>query len=160
MQKKAEISYFTIQKFFVPALVFYPTFVTSKVEHIWVVNMKSEQTSRLKKWGKKLVRGVKNFWFGKYGISAFVCTKNYQKIFKTREYSWKWNLIILKVKNWKIEKFEKFENFPKISDFLLDFVQTSRGSIFASFWDFSLIFGANESWDHPPKNEKVFYPPH
>ena len=85
VQKKAEISYFTIQKFLPPSLVFYPTFVTSKVEHIWVVNMKSEQTSRLKKWGKKLVRGVKNFWIFSISISAFICTKNYQKIFKTRE---------------------------------------------------------------------------
>ena len=47
--------------------------------------MKSEQTSRLKKWGKKLVRGVKNFWIFSISISAFICTKNYQKIFKTRE---------------------------------------------------------------------------
>ena len=45
------------KSFLPPSLVFYPTFVTSKVEHIWAVNMKSEQTSRLKKWGKKLVRG-------------------------------------------------------------------------------------------------------
>ena len=85
MKKKVEISYFTIQKFLPPSLVFYPTFVISKVEHIWVVNMKSEQTSRLKKWGKKLVRGVKNFWIFSISISAFICTKNYQKIFKTRE---------------------------------------------------------------------------
>ena len=47
--------------------------------------MKSDQTSRLKKWGKKLVRGVKNFWIFSISISAFICTKNYQKIFKTRE---------------------------------------------------------------------------
>ena len=72
-------------KVFYPLTSFYPTFVTSKVEHIWVVNMKSEQTSRLKKWGKKLVRGVKNFWIFSISISAFICTKNYQKIFKTRE---------------------------------------------------------------------------
>ena len=85
VQKKAEISYFTIQKFFTPSLVFYPTFVTSKVEHIWVVNMKSEQTSRLEKWGKKLVRGVKNFWFRKFTVSASFCTKNQQKTLELPE---------------------------------------------------------------------------
>ena len=84
---KRKLRYHTLwfKSFLPPSLVFYPTFVTSKVEHIWAVNMKSEQTSRLKKWGKKLVRGVKNFWIFSISISAFICTKNYQKIFKTRE---------------------------------------------------------------------------
>ena len=31
------------------------------------------------------MRGVKNFWIFSISISAFICTKNYQKIFKTRE---------------------------------------------------------------------------
>ena len=77
MQKKAEISYFTIQKFFTPLTNFYPTFVTSKVEHIWVVNMKSEQTSRLKRWGTKTSEGGKNFWIFSSSIAAFICTKNH-----------------------------------------------------------------------------------
>ena len=54
-------------KVFTPLTNLLPHFLTSKdskVEHIWVVNMKSEQTSRLKKRGKKkLVRGWKTFGF-------------------------------------------------------------------------------------------------
>ena len=34
--------------------------------------------------GKKLVSGVKNFRFVKYGFSAFFCTKNHVKSFKTQ----------------------------------------------------------------------------
>ena len=45
----------------------------------------------------------------------------------------------------KLEKIEKFENFPKIADFLPDFVKTSRQAIFASFEYLLPIFGANES---------------
>ena len=41
--------------------------------------------------GKKLINKVKNFWFVKCSFSAFFCTKNYVKSFKTHEnmFSWK-----------------------------------------------------------------------
>ena len=70
-KRKVRMSTSWIKSFLPPSLVFYPTFVTSKVEHISVVNMKSEQTSRLKKWCKKLVRGVKNFWIFSSKIFVF-----------------------------------------------------------------------------------------
>ena len=47
------------------------------------------------KGGKKTSEWVKNFWFLKYGFSAFICTKNYQKIFKTRRDSLFGNLVTL-----------------------------------------------------------------
>jgi len=45
--------------------------------------------------------------------------------------------------------------FPGFSQF---FVNRPNWAILTSFEDFLLIFGANESWDHPPKNEKLFTP--
>ena len=79
VQKKAENSYFINQKFFTPWFETYIYHMTSYFPAFAVDCI----TSTLKKWGKKLVRGVKNFWFLKYELSAFFCTKNHVKIFKT-----------------------------------------------------------------------------
>ena len=61
----------------------------------------------VKKGGKKLVRGVKNFCISKYEYSAFFCTKNYYHILKTREKRCKWNSTILGYE-WKCNAY--FEN--------------------------------------------------
>ena len=75
---KAEYPYFTNRKFFTPLLVFYPLiFASEGTTQNW--NFEATFSCKIvdaKKGGKKLVRGVKNFWFGKYGFSAFICTKN------------------------------------------------------------------------------------
>ena len=93
VQMKTEKQYFTNQKFFTPLTSFLPPFLHSSqaifnkfqkiayhVSYIW-----------LKLRGKKLVSGVKNFWFVKCSFSVFFCTKNHLKCFKTREnmFSWK-----------------------------------------------------------------------
>ena len=77
VQMKAEYSYFTNQKFFTPLTSFLPP-LFSLENSLW-----SDKSSNKKRVGKKLVRGVKNFWFVKYEYSAFICTKNQQKIFRT-----------------------------------------------------------------------------
>ena len=70
MQKKAENSCFTNQKLFNPLTSFFtPWFETYIYNKLHYFNVK--------KWGKKLVRGVKSFWFVKYEFSAFFCTKNH-----------------------------------------------------------------------------------
>ena len=110
-KRKLRFHTFQIKSFLPHSLVFYLTFVTSKVEHIWVVNMKSEQTSRLKKWGKKLVRGVKNFWIFSKSISVFIFKKNHSKNLKTHENKFLWNKFIFKI------FFLTFFQFFKISNF-------------------------------------------
>ena len=111
VQKKTEYPYFEMQKCFTPSLVFYPTFLFLKFAQISCSQLIYAQLSMLQKWGKKLVRGVKNFWIVKYDISAFFCTKNYVKILKTRENRF----------TWKLEKIEMFfgwkQKFEKISFF-------------------------------------------
>ena len=99
-------------KSFLPSsLVFYPTFLALKFAQISCSQLIYAQLSMLQKWGKKLVRGVKNFWIVKYDISAFFCTKNHVKILKTRENRF----------TWKLEKIEMFfgwkQKFEKISFF-------------------------------------------
>ena len=85
------------KSFLPPSLVFYPTFLALKFAQISRSKLICTQLLMLKKWGKKLVRGVKNFRIIKYDISAFFCTKNHVKILKTRA-----NRFTLKLK--KIEK--------------------------------------------------------
>ena len=75
---KLKIHIFNIKSFLPPSLVFYPFFFHMKCRQKQEKSkfQKSTQRSMLKNWGKKLVRGVKNFWFWKYESSAFFCTKN------------------------------------------------------------------------------------
>ena len=65
-----------------PSLVFYPNFLTSKVGYIWVLNVKSEQTSRLKKWGKKLARGWNTFEFFRAWFQLSFAQKTIEKSLK------------------------------------------------------------------------------
>ena len=112
MQTKAEIKLEKIQKFFTPSLVFYPTFLALKFGQISLSKLIFNDIPTLKKWGKKLVRGVKNFCIIKYKHSTFICTKNQKKIFKIRKNILKWNLMTIKKKIWKFLKiFWKFSNF-------------------------------------------------
>ena len=97
------------KSFLPPSLVFYPTFFTLKFTQISCSKFIFIEILTLKKWGKKLVRGVKNFWIKKYKHSAFICTKNQKKIFKTRRNIAKWNLMTIKKKKLKI--FKNFQNF-------------------------------------------------
>ena len=74
---------FSNRKFFTPLTSFLPPLFfleNSLWSDIWLYQ---EKSSNKKRGGKKLVRGVKNFWFVKYEYSAFICTKNQQKIFRT-----------------------------------------------------------------------------
>ena len=102
---KAEIEIEKIQKFFTPSLVFYPTFLALKFGQISRSKLIFTDIPTLKKWGKKLVRGVKNFCIIKYKHFTFICTKNQKKIFKTRKNILKWHPMTIKKKIWKI-----FEN--------------------------------------------------
>ena len=146
------------KSFLPPSLVFYPTFLALKFAQISCSQLIYAQLSMLQKWGKKLVRGVKNFWIVKYDISAFFCTKNHVKILKTCENRF----------TWKLEKIEMFfgwkQKFEKISffwsrKFFSHFFQFSSKSIFASFKAFYIICCAKESWDIIFYESKVFYPP-
>ena len=83
-----------IPKVFYPlSLVFYPLFAFENTCCYFHISAFAT-FSWGKRGGKKLVRGVKNFWVAKYGHSASICTKNQQKIFKTRKISPKWNFFI------------------------------------------------------------------
>ena len=76
---------FFIKIFLPPSLVFYPFIWDLHITHdkLFSSNFNKLHYFSVKKWGKKLVRGVENFWFVKYGFSALFCTKNHVKIFKT-----------------------------------------------------------------------------
>ena len=91
------------KRFLPPSLVFYPPFLLLKITTLDFPESILCKFSLAEK-GVKTSEGVKNFWFEKYGISAFFCTKNYVKIFKTRwnRFAWlKWNncLFFLAKKN-------------------------------------------------------------
>ena len=73
---KAEVILQIMKKFFTPSLVFYPPFLTLKITTLDIPKSIFSKFSLIEKGGKKLVEGVKNFSSGKYGISAFICTKN------------------------------------------------------------------------------------
>ena len=89
-------------------IFFYPWKITKKKHCSQLIYA---QLSMLQKWGKKLVRGVKNFWIVKYDISAFFCTKNHVKILKTCENRFTWNLEKIEMFfGWK-QKFEKISFF-------------------------------------------------
>ena len=96
------------KSFLPPSLVFYPTFLALKFGQISRSKLIFTDIPTLKKWGKKLVRGVKNFCIIKYKHLTFICTKNQKIIFKTRKNILKWNLMTIK---------KKFENFQKILKF-------------------------------------------
>ena len=99
------------KSFLPPSLVFYPTFLALKFGQISRSKLIFTDIPTLKKWGKKLVRGVKNFCIIKCKHLTFICTKNQKKIFKTRKNILKWNLMTIKKKIWKF--FENFQNFEK-----------------------------------------------
>ena len=151
------------KSFLPPSLVFYPTFLALKFGQISRSKLIFTDIPTLKKWGKKLVRGVKNFCIIKCKHLTFICTKNQKKIFKTRKNILKWNLMTIKKKIWKFfENFQIFKivkNEKKYKKFILN-MNFSKKLIFTSFEDFFIIFCAKESWDHARKNSKVFYPPH
>ena len=136
MQKKAEIMLEKIQKFFTPLsplTSFLPQFFSLEVCSDFTFKTHIYPTFDVKKWGKKLLRGVKNFWIVKYDISAFLCTKNYVKKIRNSRKS-----IYLKIEKKKEKKkflgqnneyFPKF-HFPQKN---FQFFQFSSVSIFASF---------------------------
>ena len=66
------------------SLVFYFPFLTSKQYEFKKVPKMCSHVTHIwsEKWGKKLIRGIKNFWFRKYDNSAFFCSKNYVKSLK------------------------------------------------------------------------------
>ena len=89
-----EINFSQIKSFVLPSLFFYFPFSLHSNQAVFNKFFKiAYHVSYIysKKGVKKLVRGVKNFWFVKYLFSAFFCTKNYVKSFKTHEnvFSWK-----------------------------------------------------------------------
>ena len=73
------------KSFLPPSLVFYPLFLALKFAQISCSQLIYAQLSMLQKWGKKLVRGVKNFWIVKYDISAFFGTKNHVLFASTKK---------------------------------------------------------------------------
>ena len=102
------------KSFLPPSLVFYPTFLALKFGQISLSKLIFNDIPTLKKWGKKLVRGVKNFCIIKCKHLTFICTKNQKKIFKTRKNILKWNLMTIKKKIWKFSNFQNFEKWKKI----------------------------------------------
>ena len=95
---KLKIHMQRIKSFLPPSLVFYPNFFHVKYRQKLqkLIFQKFTWRSLSKKWGKKLVKGVKNFWVTKYESSASFCTKNHLKIFKTC-----WNRSVsFQCKNW------------------------------------------------------------
>ena len=86
-------------------------------------------------WGKKLVRGVKNFWFVKYSFSAFFCTKHHVKSFKTREnmFSWKWRKIEGKIFSDQKRFFGRKKNFFGPTFFFLNFFLIFKKIYFREF---------------------------
>ena len=113
----------------------------------------------MKKRGKKLLGGVKNFWFWKYKFSALICTKNHCKILKTRQESslqsivWKWCSKQIEKKRKKLKKiFWIFLNFfHKMQISIIDRLMSSH--------HFEMNFGAKESWNFTFEHAKVFTPP-
>ena len=93
-------------KSFLPLTSFYPVFVDlhASQRRSFFCDSSHWWSFKLKKGGKKLVRGSKNFWFGKYRFSASFCTKNHVKMFKTRENRFLWNL----AKNSRKTRFREF----------------------------------------------------
>ena len=102
------------KSFLPPSLVFYPTFLALKFGQISRSKLIFTDIPTLKKWGKKLVRGVKNFCIIKCKHLTFICTKNQKKIFKTRKNILKWNLMTIKKKTWKF--FENFQIFKIVKN--------------------------------------------
>ena len=92
---KAEMLLQKMHQFFTPSPVFYAPFLLS-ILVICMLKFDFQWVFYVKKGGKKLVRGVKNFCISKYEYSAFFCTKNHYHIVKTRENRCKWNSTILK----------------------------------------------------------------
>ena len=124
------------KSFLPPSLVFYPTFLALKFAQISCSQLIYAQLSMLQKWGKKLVRGVKNFWIVKYDISAFFCTKNYVKILKTRENRFTWKLEKNEKKNFSTKKMKFFQIFAstqKTSHFFSNFQENRFSQVFNFF---------------------------
>ena len=97
MQKKAEIPYFTNQKFFTPSLVFYPHFPTLKWDYVKPASRMAYCVTHIwSKMGVKTSESGKNFWFVKYGMPAFFL---HQKACKNIENSWKSILLKIEKKN-------------------------------------------------------------
>ena len=102
------------KSFLPPSLVFYPTFLALKFGQISRSKLIFTDIPTLKKWGKKLVRGVKNFCIIKCKHLTFICIKNQKKIFKTCKNILKWNLMTVKKKTWKF--FENFQIFKIVKN--------------------------------------------
>ena len=73
------------KSFLPPSLVFYPTFLALKFGQISRSKLIFTDIPTLKKWGKKLVRGVKNFCIIKCKHLTFICIKNQKKSIKVAE---------------------------------------------------------------------------
>ena len=97
------------------------------------------------------MRGVKNFWFGKYGLSASFCTKNHVKIFKTRENRFLWKFR----KNRKIDFF--FKKMFKKSIFR-KFVKFQKIRFLRVFNFFTWFFVQNEA-EYPYFRMQKFFTP-
>ena len=139
---KAEIENKKSKSFLPPSLVFYPTFLPLKFAQITCSKLIFTESPTLKKWGKKLVKGVKNFCMIKYEHSAFICTKNQVKIFKIDENKSIWKIHIQNnsfVGFSFFSKFQNFENFWKFSKIVHGF-----------FYSRFLYYGENENILFPP----------
>ena len=78
---------------------------------------------------------------------------NFHWILWCRQNEWIYNWFI-----WDMFYVLKEELFPRIFSKSALLLNISIWAISASFKDFSLIFGANESWRFILSNAKVFYP--
>ena len=81
VQKKAEYSYFEMQKFFTPLTSFLPPF-------FYIEDSLKIEFEHANYQYSKQKRGVKNFCIFWSNISAFICTKNHCHILKTHENSY------------------------------------------------------------------------
>ena len=118
-------------KSFLPlSLVFYPTFSHLKItaNQIWACKLPN---FKAKMWGKKLVRGVKNFFIWKYEYSTSICTKNHYHIFKIRENRThqSWEFLIKKMGSLPSRLF-------LTASFNLQYIMSQKGFV-------SLILGLN-----------------
>ena len=146
------------KSFLPPSLVFYPTFLALKFAQISCSQLIYAQLSMLQKWGKKLVRGVKNFWIVKYDISAFFCTKNHVKILKTCENRFTWKLEKIEMFfGWK-QKFEKISFFGR--EIFFSFFSNFQANRFSRVFNIFTWFWCKRKLRYHTLRFKSFLPPH
>ena len=93
VQNDTEDWIFKMQKFFTPLKSFLPHFFYPRWSFCQKKKSKSsffKLASTEKVGGKKLLRGVKNFWVLKNSFSALFCTVNHCYSSKTRDFMSKW----------------------------------------------------------------------